>query len=70
MCCAIPGWGISEGPGLGSKLKKANKPVQADPSQFHVGFCSIFAIMQTHLHESAVFLAPNAVKAANPTHSL
>ncbi|DBA74827.1 TPA: hypothetical protein ACH3X2_009170 [Trebouxia sp. C0005] len=36
LSCA-PGWGISQGPSLGDRIKKTkNKAVQADPSQFHV----------------------------------
>lgn len=35
LSCA-PGWGISQGPSLGARLKSNNRPLPADPSQFHV----------------------------------
>jgi len=36
----LTGWGISQGPSLGDRIKKTNnKAVQADPSQFHVRTC-------------------------------
>ena len=42
----LTGWGISQGPSLGDRIKKTNnKAVQADPSQFHVRSVDLFAVM-------------------------
>jgi len=42
----LTGWGISQGPSLGDRIKKTNnKAVQADPRQFHVRSVDLFAVM-------------------------
>jgi len=42
----LTGWGISQGPCLGDRIKKTNnKAVQADPSQFHVRSVDLFAVI-------------------------
>ena len=42
----LTGWGISQGPSLGDRIKKTNnKAVQADPIQFLVRYADLFAVI-------------------------
>ncbi len=56
----LTGWGISQGPSPGDRIKKTNnKAVHADPSQFHVRSVDLFAVMLVRVTCFIGCLKPN-----------